>query len=128
MDSCPAYHEFEPSTTEDWPCRGNRCTLNMSRLKRPLVGVVLKLEEWRGERCLVRVFNRRSEFMAYKNIRIVPKPLGLEVEWLWSRACGRRCQIASSSSRVPLKNPNLLKVKSSITRNFLLGVEVCREG
>ncbi|GFW60774.1 hypothetical protein TNCV_571191 [Trichonephila clavipes] len=33
-------HEFEPSTTEDPPCRGNRYTLNMSRLKRPPVGVV----------------------------------------------------------------------------------------
>ncbi|GFW74316.1 hypothetical protein TNCV_3438691 [Trichonephila clavipes] len=29
-DSCPACHEFEPSTVEDTPCRGERCTLNLS--------------------------------------------------------------------------------------------------
>ncbi|GFW13129.1 hypothetical protein TNCV_3330611 [Trichonephila clavipes] len=44
-DSWPAYREFEPSTAEDPPCIGGRCTLNVSRLKRPPVGVVRKLGE-----------------------------------------------------------------------------------
>ncbi|GFV88451.1 hypothetical protein TNCV_1242641 [Trichonephila clavipes] len=35
-DSWPVYHEFEPSTVEDPPCRG-RCMLNMSKLKCPPV-------------------------------------------------------------------------------------------
>ncbi|GFX97527.1 hypothetical protein TNCV_2840871 [Trichonephila clavipes] len=34
-DSWHACHEFEPRTTEDPPHRRGRCTLNMSRLKRP---------------------------------------------------------------------------------------------
>ncbi|GFV53139.1 hypothetical protein TNCV_4954251 [Trichonephila clavipes] len=38
--SRPACHEFEPSTAEDPPYRKGRCTLNMSRLKRPPVGMV----------------------------------------------------------------------------------------
>ncbi|GFV98886.1 hypothetical protein TNCV_2914031 [Trichonephila clavipes] len=33
-------HEFEPSTTKDPHCRGCRCTLSMSRLKRSAVSVV----------------------------------------------------------------------------------------
>ncbi|GFU66953.1 hypothetical protein TNCV_4296051 [Trichonephila clavipes] len=33
-------HEFEPSSAEDPPCRGGRCTLNLSRLKHPPAGVV----------------------------------------------------------------------------------------
>ncbi|GFT23442.1 histone-lysine N-methyltransferase SETMAR [Trichonephila clavipes] len=40
-----ACHEMEPSTTEDLPCRGGRCTLNMWRLKCPPLGVVWKLGE-----------------------------------------------------------------------------------
>ncbi|GFU54322.1 hypothetical protein TNCV_576941 [Trichonephila clavipes] len=32
--------EFEPNAVEDSSCRGSRCTLNLSRLKRPPVGVV----------------------------------------------------------------------------------------
>ncbi|GFW78772.1 hypothetical protein TNCV_4261941 [Trichonephila clavipes] len=42
MDSWLSCHEFEPSTAEDPPCRGGRCTLNMSKFKRPTVG-----EEWK---------------------------------------------------------------------------------
>ncbi|GFX98290.1 hypothetical protein TNCV_4909331 [Trichonephila clavipes] len=38
-------YEFEPSTTENKPCRGGRCALNMSRLIRSPVGVVWKLGE-----------------------------------------------------------------------------------
>ncbi|GFU03356.1 hypothetical protein TNCV_3338691 [Trichonephila clavipes] len=44
-DSWLTFHYFEPCTAEDPPCRGNRCTLNMSRLKRPHVAVVYKLGE-----------------------------------------------------------------------------------
>ncbi|GFY17902.1 hypothetical protein TNCV_3383951 [Trichonephila clavipes] len=33
-DSLLACHEFEPCTTEDQPCRGGRCTLNTSMLRR----------------------------------------------------------------------------------------------
>ncbi|GFU84770.1 hypothetical protein TNCV_2127111 [Trichonephila clavipes] len=44
-DSWPACHEFEPSTAEDPPFRDGRCALDMSRLKRPPVGGVLKLGE-----------------------------------------------------------------------------------
>ncbi|GFS61384.1 hypothetical protein TNCV_3105621 [Trichonephila clavipes] len=40
-----ACHEFKPGTVEDPSCTGDRCTLNMSRLKCPPVGVVLKLGE-----------------------------------------------------------------------------------
>ncbi|GFV61261.1 hypothetical protein TNCV_891081 [Trichonephila clavipes] len=39
----PACHEFEPSTAEDSPYSGaGQSTLNMSKLKRPLVGVGTK--------------------------------------------------------------------------------------
>ncbi|GFX40796.1 hypothetical protein TNCV_3760201 [Trichonephila clavipes] len=41
-DSWPAYHEFKPSTSEDPPCRGVLCTLNMLILKRPLIGVKVR--------------------------------------------------------------------------------------
>ncbi|GFV92896.1 e3 ubiquitin-protein ligase RGLG2 [Trichonephila clavipes] len=46
-----AFNGSESSTTEDLPCRGGRCTLNLSRLKRLLVGVVSKL----GEEMLAQV-------------------------------------------------------------------------
>ncbi|GFW66320.1 hypothetical protein TNCV_1712191 [Trichonephila clavipes] len=35
MDSCLAGHMFELSAAEDPPCRGCRCTFNLSRLKHP---------------------------------------------------------------------------------------------
>ncbi|GFW27762.1 hypothetical protein TNCV_766431 [Trichonephila clavipes] len=37
MDAWLACHEFEPCTAEDPPCRGYRCTSNLSTLKRPPV-------------------------------------------------------------------------------------------
>ncbi|GFU57557.1 hypothetical protein TNCV_3637191 [Trichonephila clavipes] len=40
MNSWSACHEFEPSTAEDPPCRGCRCTLNIARLNCPPVGEV----------------------------------------------------------------------------------------
>ncbi|GFX03779.1 ATP-dependent DNA helicase [Trichonephila clavipes] len=43
--SWPACHEFEPSATENPPCRESRCTLNLGRLKRPLIDTVEKLGE-----------------------------------------------------------------------------------
>ncbi|GFU20717.1 hypothetical protein TNCV_3176541 [Trichonephila clavipes] len=46
-DSWLVCHEFKPSTAEDPPCRGGRCTLNVSRVRRPPVGVV-KFEEGVG--------------------------------------------------------------------------------
>ncbi|GFY19252.1 uncharacterized protein TNCV_4226161 [Trichonephila clavipes] len=42
-DSWLACHEFDPGTAEDPPCRGGRYTLNISKLKRPSVDVVWKL-------------------------------------------------------------------------------------
>ncbi|GFX94318.1 hypothetical protein TNCV_4293631 [Trichonephila clavipes] len=39
-DSWLACHELEPCTTEDPPNREGQCTLNVSRFKRPPVGVV----------------------------------------------------------------------------------------
>ncbi|GFT19469.1 hypothetical protein TNCV_2533741 [Trichonephila clavipes] len=42
-DSWPASHKH--STAEDPPCRGGRSTLNMPKLKRPLVGVKWQLGE-----------------------------------------------------------------------------------
>ncbi|GFV38091.1 hypothetical protein TNCV_4204011 [Trichonephila clavipes] len=45
IDSWQACHEFEPSVAFDPPRRRGRSTLNMSRLKRPPVGVVWKLGE-----------------------------------------------------------------------------------
>ncbi|GFV61003.1 hypothetical protein TNCV_3845821 [Trichonephila clavipes] len=44
-DSWPACNEFKPNATEDPPCRGFRCKLNMSRIRRLPVGVVWKLGE-----------------------------------------------------------------------------------
>ncbi|GFV18439.1 hypothetical protein TNCV_4468751 [Trichonephila clavipes] len=41
-DSWPACHEFKPGTTEDPPCRGGRCTLNMPRLKHPHIGLEVR--------------------------------------------------------------------------------------
>ncbi|GFW78866.1 hypothetical protein TNCV_2058871 [Trichonephila clavipes] len=35
VDSWLACHKFEPGAAKDPPCRGDRCMLNMSRLKRP---------------------------------------------------------------------------------------------
>ncbi|GFX30951.1 hypothetical protein TNCV_4146591 [Trichonephila clavipes] len=43
-DSLLECHELEPSATEDLPCTESRCTLNLSRLKRPCVGMVWKNE------------------------------------------------------------------------------------
>ncbi|GFV30867.1 hypothetical protein TNCV_4013011 [Trichonephila clavipes] len=45
MDSWIAFNEFQPNTAEDMSCRWGRCTLNLSRLKRPPMGVVWKLGE-----------------------------------------------------------------------------------
>ncbi|GFX97391.1 hypothetical protein TNCV_1077621 [Trichonephila clavipes] len=41
-DLWPAGHEFEPSTAVDPQRRGGRCTLNLSRLKRPPIRVIWK--------------------------------------------------------------------------------------
>ncbi|GFV83922.1 hypothetical protein TNCV_1479241 [Trichonephila clavipes] len=41
-----AFHEFEPGTAEDPPCRGGQYTLNLSRLKHPLVGVEKRAALW----------------------------------------------------------------------------------
>ncbi|GFT85568.1 hypothetical protein TNCV_4252951 [Trichonephila clavipes] len=38
-DSWLACHQFEPSTSEDSPYRGDRCTLNLWKLKCPPVGM-----------------------------------------------------------------------------------------
>ncbi|GFS53595.1 hypothetical protein TNCV_730451 [Trichonephila clavipes] len=35
-------HGFKPSTAEDPPCRGGLCSLNMSRIKHPPVGVEVR--------------------------------------------------------------------------------------
>ncbi|GFT72589.1 transposable element Tcb1 transposase [Trichonephila clavipes] len=45
MDTSSACRESEPRSAEDPSCRGGRCTLNMSRHKRPPVGVMWKLRE-----------------------------------------------------------------------------------
>ncbi|GFV91190.1 hypothetical protein TNCV_897111 [Trichonephila clavipes] len=45
MDSWLVCHEFAPSTTKDPPCREDQDTLNLSKLKRPPVGVVRTLKE-----------------------------------------------------------------------------------
>ncbi|GFW08454.1 hypothetical protein TNCV_2774761 [Trichonephila clavipes] len=42
-----AYHEFEPSLTEDTPSRGGRCTVSRSRLKRSSISNVEVIEEFR---------------------------------------------------------------------------------
>ncbi|GFX06479.1 hypothetical protein TNCV_3017131 [Trichonephila clavipes] len=46
MDSWLACHEFDPSTADEQPNRGNRCTLNTSRFKRSPVFMVGKVEKW----------------------------------------------------------------------------------
>ncbi|GFX31537.1 DUF4817 domain-containing protein [Trichonephila clavipes] len=50
-DSWQSCHEFLRRTAENPPCREGRCTLNLSRLKSPPVGVVKKLGE---EECQLR--------------------------------------------------------------------------
>ncbi|GFY09713.1 hypothetical protein TNCV_3696751 [Trichonephila clavipes] len=44
IDSWQACHKLEPRTVEDPSCKGDICTLNMSKLKRPPVGVVWKIK------------------------------------------------------------------------------------
>ncbi|GFY08353.1 hypothetical protein TNCV_1357591 [Trichonephila clavipes] len=50
----PVCHELEPSTAEDPTCRRGRCSLNISWLEPPQVGVVGKL----GEGCQLRCHRR----------------------------------------------------------------------
>ncbi|GFW39790.1 hypothetical protein TNCV_2419561 [Trichonephila clavipes] len=51
MDSYVACHEFDSCTAEDPPCREVcRYTSNLPRVKRPLIGMVWKLEKPRGGR------------------------------------------------------------------------------
>ncbi|PRD28210.1 UNVERIFIED_CONTAM: hypothetical protein NCL1_33124 [Trichonephila clavipes] len=52
-DSLPLCHEFEPSTAEDAPCRGGRCMLNLSMLKRTPIGVEVR-RKWCQFRCRPR--------------------------------------------------------------------------
>ncbi|GFU19577.1 hypothetical protein TNCV_21511 [Trichonephila clavipes] len=44
-DSFQTYHDFEPSAAEDQPCGGDRCALNLLRLKHPPIGVVWNFGE-----------------------------------------------------------------------------------
>ncbi|GFV80172.1 hypothetical protein TNCV_1477341 [Trichonephila clavipes] len=44
-DSGLACHEFETGTTQDTPCKRGRCTLILSRLKHPHIGVLRNSEE-----------------------------------------------------------------------------------
>ncbi|GFX29833.1 hypothetical protein TNCV_4749621 [Trichonephila clavipes] len=50
-------HEFDPSAAEDPLCRGNRCTLNLLRHKRPPIGVKVSRESQHNfrSRCLTTV-------------------------------------------------------------------------
>ncbi|GFV33423.1 hypothetical protein TNCV_758471 [Trichonephila clavipes] len=61
-NSWPAYQEFEPGTTKDPPCRRGRCTLNMSRLKRPPVGVVWKIRGLCQLQCRPRHLTRDHNY------------------------------------------------------------------
>ncbi|GFV20350.1 transposable element Tc3 transposase [Trichonephila clavipes] len=62
-DTLLVLREFKPCTTEYRPCRGGRCTLKMSRLKRPPVGVVFKLGEGGFQlRCRLRDLVQKDEF------------------------------------------------------------------
>ncbi|GFW87511.1 hypothetical protein TNCV_1301561 [Trichonephila clavipes] len=61
-------HEFEPCSTEDPPCKWGRCTLNMSRLKRPPFGVVWKL----GEKAVRSAGCKCLPFLLVKSAREVP--------------------------------------------------------
>ncbi|GFX31390.1 hypothetical protein TNCV_2062061 [Trichonephila clavipes] len=45
INSWLTFHEFEPGIAGDPPCRGDRCALNMLRIKRPTIGEVGKLGE-----------------------------------------------------------------------------------
>ncbi|GFU68063.1 transposable element Tc1 transposase [Trichonephila clavipes] len=49
-----AYHEYEPSTAEDLPFRGGRCTFHMSTPKPPPVGAVWNLGEEGASTCRPR--------------------------------------------------------------------------
>ncbi|GFY02863.1 hypothetical protein TNCV_3507431 [Trichonephila clavipes] len=63
MDSWLACREYEPCTAEEQSWRRSRCRLNMSKLKRPPVGVVYKL----GEECYLRCSPRR--ILGVKEVR-----------------------------------------------------------
>ncbi|GFV14174.1 hypothetical protein TNCV_526481 [Trichonephila clavipes] len=58
--------QFEPSATEDLPCRGDRCTFNLSKLKRSLVGVLWKLREWG---CRIRCHPRHLTIVQNDEVR-----------------------------------------------------------
>ncbi|GFV71102.1 hypothetical protein TNCV_698931 [Trichonephila clavipes] len=68
MDSSSVRHEFQPSTSEDPPCRGGRCTLNTSRLKRPPVAVVWKSRE----ECQLRCRPRHLTMVQNTEVCLVP--------------------------------------------------------
>ncbi|GFW27657.1 hypothetical protein TNCV_765391 [Trichonephila clavipes] len=44
-DSWVGCHDFEPRVAVDWSCRGHQSMLNLSRFKRPPIGVMWKLRE-----------------------------------------------------------------------------------
>ncbi|GFT70257.1 hypothetical protein TNCV_3457011 [Trichonephila clavipes] len=70
-DSWLVCHEFDPGTAKDPPCRGSRCTLNISRFKHSPVGVVWKL----GERMSSSLLDHGSK---------LPSPLPIVLMQLYS--------------------------------------------
>ncbi|GFV78074.1 hypothetical protein TNCV_2281 [Trichonephila clavipes] len=65
-DQRPTCCEFKPSTVEDQPCKGRRCTLNMSRFMHSSVDVVRKFGEGG------RMAGRRAVLLARWIVRSVP--------------------------------------------------------
>ncbi|GFU57247.1 hypothetical protein TNCV_3634371 [Trichonephila clavipes] len=57
-----AYHKLEPCATEDLPCRGGRCTLNLSKIKRPSLGALWRKTEFLYSESKIpeSIFTKRS--------------------------------------------------------------------
>ncbi|GFV88787.1 uncharacterized protein TNCV_3355391 [Trichonephila clavipes] len=93
--------EFQPSTAEDTPSRGNQCTLNMSNLRRPLVGVKIRRGKNRWNAGILTITNRsvsNSECGPVCDLKTV-------AEVLKNRRCYPTTSIRSTRSHNPSPRP-----------------------
>ncbi|GFW92905.1 hypothetical protein TNCV_3495381 [Trichonephila clavipes] len=88
-DSWLAIHEFVPSSAEDPLYRGNRCSLNLSRLKRPPICVMRKLVSGGLLRCCHRhlTLNQRQK---HSNRRL---------DWRGNRGAGSGVVLVTNACR-----------------------------
>ncbi|GFS83759.1 hypothetical protein TNCV_610931 [Trichonephila clavipes] len=84
MDSWQACRELEPCSTEDLPCKGGGCTLNMPRLKRPPVEVVWNphdAEDWRREGVQLRCGPRHLTVTQHCKVHHPSRTKLLTLQW-----------------------------------------------